>query len=333
MGHFILSMMLLDAGFALMWCSRYEPWDRRRSWDRKGVWAVRALVPLGQLTILAGTVATGSGPHAGEFEGQQVERFTFMGSDTLEWVVQRHAVLAAIYGFAAIGVWFYLRRPGGDRRALKPLTFVLLLLAAPRRRRLRPVGARTADRDRLGPRRARHLQLAGDAVDDRRRRAGSSPAPAPCAAARARRPPDRPRAAIGGPARARARARPRRRGGSRCSPSGSRSALSASSRASWWAFPAPRSRFPCSSRLRGRWWALVLPLVDRRRDRRDRPRRSLGPLPHLAGADRGAAAGGGRARLDRPRRAAAAGPPGDAPLRPRLGGEGRTGRPVGGRWR
>jgi cytochrome c oxidase assembly protein subunit 15 len=128
MGHFILSMMLLDAGFALFWCSRYEPWDRRRSWDRKGVWAVRALVPLGQLTILAGTIATGSGPHAGEFEGQFVQRFTFMGRDTLEWVVQRHAAIAAIYGFAAIGVWFYLRRPGGDRRALKPLTVVLLLL-------------------------------------------------------------------------------------------------------------------------------------------------------------------------------------------------------------
>lgn len=129
MGHFILSMMLLDAGFALFWCSRYEPWDRRRSWDRKGVWAVRALVPLGQLTILAGTIATGSGPHAGEFEGQFVQRFTFMGSDTLEWVVQRHAAIAAVYGVAAIGVWFYLRRPGGDRRALGPLTLVLILLA------------------------------------------------------------------------------------------------------------------------------------------------------------------------------------------------------------
>lgn len=129
MGHFILSMMLLDAGFALFWCSRYEPWERRRSWDRKGVWAVRALVPLGQLTILAGTIATGSGPHAGEFEGQFVQRFTFMGSDTLEWVVQRHAAIAAIYGVAAIGVWLYLRRPGGDRRALKPLTLVLILLA------------------------------------------------------------------------------------------------------------------------------------------------------------------------------------------------------------
>jgi heme a synthase len=128
-GHFILSMMLLDAGFALFWCSRYEPWDRRRSWDRKGVWAVRGLVPLGQLTILAGVIATGSGPHAGEFEGQVVQRYTFEGmGTTLEWVVQRHAVIAAVYGFAAIGVWFYLRRPGGDRRAIKPLTVVLILL-------------------------------------------------------------------------------------------------------------------------------------------------------------------------------------------------------------
>ncbi|HKF82384.1 MAG TPA: COX15/CtaA family protein [Solirubrobacterales bacterium] len=129
MSHFILSMMLLDAAFALAWCSRYEPWERRRSRDRVGVWAVRALIPLGQLTILAGTIATASGPHAGAHEGQLVHRFDFEGARTLEWVVQRHAVIAAIYGFAAIGVWFLLRRPGADRRALQPLTLVLALLA------------------------------------------------------------------------------------------------------------------------------------------------------------------------------------------------------------
>ncbi len=129
MSHFILSMMLLDAAFALAWCSRYEPWERRRSRDRASVWAVRALIPLGQLTILAGTIATASGPHAGAHEGQLVHRFDFEGGGTLEWVVQRHAVIAAIYGFAAIGVWFLLRRPGADRRALGPLTLVLALLA------------------------------------------------------------------------------------------------------------------------------------------------------------------------------------------------------------
>jgi cytochrome c oxidase assembly protein subunit 15 len=129
MCHFILSMMLLDAAFALAWCSRYEPWERRRSSDRLGVWAVRALIPLGQLTIAAGTVATASGPHAGAHENQLVQRFAFEGSQTLEWVVQRHAVLATLYGLAAIAVWFLLRRSGGDRRAVKPLTVVLGLLA------------------------------------------------------------------------------------------------------------------------------------------------------------------------------------------------------------
>ena len=128
MSHFILSMMLLDAAFALAWCSRYEPWERRRSSDRLGVWAVRALIPLGQLTILAGTIATASGPHAGAHEGELVHRFTFQGGDTLEWVVQRHSTIAAVYGLAAIGVWFLLRRPGGDRRALLPLTAVIGLL-------------------------------------------------------------------------------------------------------------------------------------------------------------------------------------------------------------
>lgn len=129
MSHFILSMLLLDAAFALAWCSRYEPWERRRSGDRLGVWTVRGLIPLGQLTILAGTIATASGPHAGAHAGQLVHRFTFEGTGTLEWVVQRHSAIATVFGLAAIGVWFLLRRPGGDRRALKPLGVVICLLA------------------------------------------------------------------------------------------------------------------------------------------------------------------------------------------------------------
>src|SRR4051795_3975622 len=129
MGHFILSMMLLDAAFALAWCSRFEPWERRRSRDRLGVWAVRALIPLGQLTILAGTIATASGPHAGAYAGQLVRRFAFEGTGTLEWVVQRHAAIATAFGLAAIAVWVLLRRQGGDRRAARPLAWVLGLLA------------------------------------------------------------------------------------------------------------------------------------------------------------------------------------------------------------
>jgi heme a synthase len=129
MSHFILSMILLDAAFALAWCSRYEPGERPPSTDRLGVWAVRALVPIGQLTIVLGTMSTAAGPHAGAHEGELVRRFTFKGSETLTWMVERHGTMAAIFGIAAIGVWFLLRREGGDRRAVRPLTWLLALLA------------------------------------------------------------------------------------------------------------------------------------------------------------------------------------------------------------
>jgi heme a synthase len=129
MSHFILSMILLDASFALAWCSRYEPGERAPSTDRLGVWAVRALVPIGQLTILVGTMATAAGPHAGAHEGELVRRFTFKGAGTLRWLVERHGAAAAIFGLAAVGVWFLLRRRGGDRRALRPLEFLLGMLA------------------------------------------------------------------------------------------------------------------------------------------------------------------------------------------------------------
>jgi len=128
MGHFILSMLLLDAAFALAWCARYEPGERRFSTDRLGVWAVRALVPIGQLTILVGTITTGSGPHAGAHEGELVHRFDFEGTGTLEWMVQRHSAMAALFGLAAIAVWLLLRRRGGDRRAARPLAAVIALL-------------------------------------------------------------------------------------------------------------------------------------------------------------------------------------------------------------
>jgi cytochrome c oxidase assembly protein subunit 15 len=128
MSHFILSMLLLDAAFALFWCSRYEPGERRRSPDRLGVWAARGLIPLGQLTIIVGTISTASGPHAGAHEGQLVKRFDFEGTGTLEWVVQRHAAVAALFGAAAVGVFLLLRREGGEQRALRPLTVVIALL-------------------------------------------------------------------------------------------------------------------------------------------------------------------------------------------------------------
>jgi cytochrome c oxidase assembly protein subunit 15 len=129
-GHYLLSMVLLDAAFALAWCARYAPDERRRSSDRLGVWSVRALVPIGQLTILLGTITTGSGPHPGDFQGDLVQRFDFRGHETLRWMVERHGAMAALFGLATVAVWLILRRKGGDRRALRPVTALACLLAA-----------------------------------------------------------------------------------------------------------------------------------------------------------------------------------------------------------
>src|SRR3954454_24353471 len=110
--HFILSMVLLDAAFALFWCARYAPNERRRSPDRLGVWSVRALVPIGQLTIVLGTIATASGPHPGDHRGHLVQRFDFRGADTLRWIVERHGAMAVLFGLATVAVWLILRRRG-----------------------------------------------------------------------------------------------------------------------------------------------------------------------------------------------------------------------------
>jgi heme a synthase len=131
MSHFILSMLLLDASFALAWCAAHDRGWREPSRDRLGTWAIRGLVPFGQLTVLLGTMSTGAGPHAGEHSGQLVKRFTFQGTDTLSWMVARHGAVAAAFGVAAVAVWFIDRRAnGGERRASRPLTLLCVLLLA-----------------------------------------------------------------------------------------------------------------------------------------------------------------------------------------------------------
>jgi heme a synthase len=94
------------------------------------VWATRALLPLGALTIFAGTAATAAGPHSGGFTGQVVHRLHFKGADTLMWTIHQHATIAAIFGVLVIGVWFLERRRGASAGQLEPLTVLGVLLAA-----------------------------------------------------------------------------------------------------------------------------------------------------------------------------------------------------------
>jgi cytochrome c oxidase assembly protein subunit 15 len=129
MAHFGLSMLVLIAAVALAWRSRYEPGERPRSRDALSVWSVRALAPLGALTIFAGTAATAAGPHAGGSPGQRIHRLTFKGADTLQWLVHRHATIAALFGIAVVGVWLLRRHRSADQTALEPLTVLGVLLA------------------------------------------------------------------------------------------------------------------------------------------------------------------------------------------------------------
>ena len=131
MGHFVLSMLILDAAFALAWCSTYEPGERKRSTDRLGVWAVRCLLPIGALTIAVGTAVTAAGPHAGgSGTGDVIKRLDFRGADTLSWLANRHGTLAIFFLLSVIAVTLLLMRPGGDRQAVRPLTVLIGLLIA-----------------------------------------------------------------------------------------------------------------------------------------------------------------------------------------------------------
>lgn len=132
MSHFLLSMVILIAAFALAWRASHEPGSRPRSSDRTLVWLVRALLPLAALTIFAGTAATAAGPHSGGHIGQHVKRLTIMGRDTLQWAVHQHATAAVLFGVVVICAWLLKRRRhhGLPLDPLEPLTVLAILLAA-----------------------------------------------------------------------------------------------------------------------------------------------------------------------------------------------------------
>ena len=86
MAHFSLSMIDPGRRGRAGVAGTYEPGRAAAVRPTGSVWSVRALLPLGALTIFAGTAATAAGPHSGGFAGQHVHRLHFKGADTLTWV-------------------------------------------------------------------------------------------------------------------------------------------------------------------------------------------------------------------------------------------------------
>jgi cytochrome c oxidase assembly protein subunit 15 len=130
MSHYALSMLILVAAVALAWRARYEPGERPRSLDRAGVWAVRALLPLGAVTIFFGTAATAAGPHAGGIgTGDEIDRLEWKGLGTLDWAIHQHGRIATVLGVAVVAVYVLLRRRGAPEDVQRPVALAAVLLA------------------------------------------------------------------------------------------------------------------------------------------------------------------------------------------------------------
>jgi heme a synthase len=148
MGHFALSMLIILAATVLAWRASRELPARKAATgiaaptgngravaeadpasDRGVVIAVRALAALGGLTIFAGTAATAAGPHAGGSPGQRINRLSFDGRGTMDFVIHRHGEIALAFGVLAVGVWWLARRRGTDARVQRSLTTLCVLLA------------------------------------------------------------------------------------------------------------------------------------------------------------------------------------------------------------
>jgi len=135
MSHFMLSMLILVACVTLDWRAHREPEElvarpAPGSGDRLLTWGIRALLPLGALAILAGTAATAAGPHTGGTGTQDiVPRLDFKGVETLNFVIEQHARIAALLGVVAVALWILARRRGVTSADRAPLTWLCGLLA------------------------------------------------------------------------------------------------------------------------------------------------------------------------------------------------------------
>jgi cytochrome c oxidase assembly protein subunit 15 len=128
MAHFLLSFVILAGAFALYWRAREE--RQAVTHDRRVVLAVRAMLLLAAVTVLAGTAATAAGPHAGGSPGQHINRLSFDGTGTMDFVIHRHGEIGLLLLLAACGLWQVVAARDGDpglRRSLAWLAGLLVM--------------------------------------------------------------------------------------------------------------------------------------------------------------------------------------------------------------
>jgi len=124
--HFVLSMALVAIAVVLVVRSREPDGGKRisavvpRTRHR-----VRLTVVWTALVIVAGTLVTGTGPHAGD---EKAHRFTFL---SITWVTRIHGTVVWITLFTALSLLWHLRKRHHDREVIDaPLTAWLCVAVA-----------------------------------------------------------------------------------------------------------------------------------------------------------------------------------------------------------
>lgn len=134
MGHYMLSLAIIVAAWALYWRSK-PGWEDGSlpagTDDRATLWAARSLLPLGALVVLAGTAASAAGPHGGgKGTHDLIKRLYVKGADTLDWAVGNHSTVAVILGLMTIATFVlaYVRDASGRLLAAVATVGVMLAL-------------------------------------------------------------------------------------------------------------------------------------------------------------------------------------------------------------
>src|SRR6185312_1200709 len=69
------------------------------------------------------------GPHAGGSPGQRINRLSFDGRGTMDFVIHRHGEIALVFGLAAVAIWWVARRRAAGAVVQRSLTVLCVLLA------------------------------------------------------------------------------------------------------------------------------------------------------------------------------------------------------------
>lgn len=124
--HFVLSMVLVALAVVLVIRSREPDGDKRISAVvPRTNHRVRVMVVWTALAVVAGTVVTGTGPHAGD---DKARRFTFL---SITWAARVHSAFVWVAVLMAISLLWHLRKRAHDREVLDaPLTLWMCVAIA-----------------------------------------------------------------------------------------------------------------------------------------------------------------------------------------------------------